>query len=84
MECYLLAVSGLSITLREEICAKSNLFVQIEKYFKILQIWLIQSNMIKVKWENIGEMNTTMFHFNISIFTSFQRSPPPLSSTDQY
>ena len=49
MECYLLAVSGLSITLREEICAKSNLFVQIEKYFKILQIWLIPSNMIKVK-----------------------------------
>ena len=38
MECYLLAASGLSITLREEICAKSNLFVQIEKYFKILQI----------------------------------------------
>ena len=48
MEDYLLAVSDVSITLREEISAKSNLFVQIEKYFKILQIWLIQSNMIKV------------------------------------
>ena len=48
MEGYLLAISDLSITLREEICVKSNLFVQIEKYFKILEIWLIQSDMIKV------------------------------------
>ena len=38
MEGYLLAVSDLSVTLREEIYKKRNLFVQIEKYFKILQI----------------------------------------------
>ena len=34
MEGYLLAVSDLSITLREDICAKTNLFVQIEKIFQ--------------------------------------------------
>ena len=47
MEGYLLAVFDLSITFRE-ICTKSNLFVENKKRFKILQIWLIQSNMIKV------------------------------------
>ena len=34
--------------------------------------------------QNVGEMKTIMFQFNISIFTSFRRSPPPLSSTNQY
>ena len=34
--------------------------------------------------QNVGEMKTIMFQFNISIFTSFRRSPPPLSSTHQY
>ena len=31
-----------------------------------------------------GEMKTIMFQFNISIFTSFRRSSPPLSGTHQY
>ena len=48
MEDYLLAVFDLSITIKEETCIKSNLFVQIEKYSKILQIWLIQGKVIKV------------------------------------
>ena len=34
--------------------------------------------------KNMGEIKTITFRFNVSIFTSFRRSPPPLSSTHQY
>ena len=34
--------------------------------------------------QNTSEIKTITFQFNISIFTSFRRSPHPLSSTHQY
>ena len=34
--------------------------------------------------QNMGEIKTIAFQFNISIFKSFQRPPFPLSSTHQY
>ena len=34
--------------------------------------------------QNTSEIKTITFQFNISTFTSFRRSPHPLSSTHQY
>ena len=49
----------------------------------IIIIIIINNQQDNVSY-NMGEIKSITFQFNISIFTSFRRSPPPLSSTHQY